>query len=232
MDKKQIIQKIKKCLALGKSCNSHEAALAIKRAQELMEKYGVAVDDVKLSDVNRVDAFMSKAKTPPRFAFSLVVMIRNVFGCEIVLEPGYSFRTGYYTDISFIGFGPSAELAAYTFEVLNKQVVKGRKTYLSTLQKRLKRSTKTRRGDLWAEAWVRAAAKKAITLSLSKNKKELIEKWKAREYSNLQDTTPRKLKYKGRGDCDAITKGIEAGRNASLHHGVDGTGHEPLRLNQ
>jgi len=230
--KDRTIQKIKKCLALGKSCEPHEASLAIKRAQELMEKYGVTVDDVKLSDINRVDAFMGKAKTPPRFEFSLAAMIRDVFGCETVLKPGYGFRTGYYTDVSFIGFGPSAELAAYTFDVLNKQIVKGRKTYLATLQKRLKRSTKTRRGDLWAEAWVRAAAKKAITLSLSKNKKELIEKWKALEYSNLQDTTPKKIKYKGRGDYDAVVKGIEAGSDATLHHGVNNTGQTPLKLGQ
>ncbi|MFC0020178.1 DUF2786 domain-containing protein [Neisseria gonorrhoeae] len=41
MDKEKVLDKIKKCLALGRSANEHEAAQALRQAQALMEKYKV-----------------------------------------------------------------------------------------------------------------------------------------------------------------------------------------------
>ena len=52
MDKKKVLDKIKKCLALGQSANEHEAAQALKQAQALMEKYEVNAADIDLSQVS------------------------------------------------------------------------------------------------------------------------------------------------------------------------------------
>ena len=231
MNKDRIIEKIKKCLALGKSCEPNEAALALKRAQELMKKHGITTDDVSLSEIGRSGARVGAAQNPPRYFHYLILMICDVFGCQPIFEPDYNFMTGrYVTDVSFIGFDPSPELAAYSFEVLSGQLSRGRKQYLSSLNKRLKRSTKTRRGNLWAEAWVKSAAKKAIPLSLSKEKEDLIEKWKAREYDRLTKAAPRETKFKGRGDVEAVCKGVIAGSKAMLNHGVDGSGAGQLKI--
>ena len=51
MDKQKVLEKIKKCLALGESANEHEAAQAIRQAQILMKKYGISEMDVELSAV-------------------------------------------------------------------------------------------------------------------------------------------------------------------------------------
>lgn len=51
MDKEKVLDKIKKCLALGKSANEHEAAQALKQAQALMPKYEISDADVALSDI-------------------------------------------------------------------------------------------------------------------------------------------------------------------------------------
>lgn len=51
MDKEKVLDKIKKCLALGESANEHEAAQAIRQAQILMKKYGISEIDVELSAV-------------------------------------------------------------------------------------------------------------------------------------------------------------------------------------
>lgn len=53
MDKNKAIEKIKKCLALGKSANEHEAAQALKQAQALMREYGISDADVALSDIKK-----------------------------------------------------------------------------------------------------------------------------------------------------------------------------------
>ena len=52
MDKEKVLDKIKKCLALGQSANEHEAAQALKQAQALMEKYEVNAVDIALSRVS------------------------------------------------------------------------------------------------------------------------------------------------------------------------------------
>lgn len=52
MDKQAVLEKIKKCLALSKSANEHEAAQAMKQAQALMKKYEVDAVDVVLSEVS------------------------------------------------------------------------------------------------------------------------------------------------------------------------------------
>ncbi len=229
MDRDRIIEKIKKCLALGRSCEPHEAALAMKRARELMEKHGVTMDDVDLSEVSRQRTPMGKTVNPPRYQYALIHMVKRVFGCESVLEPRYT-PNGWRNFVSFIGFGPAPEIAGYAFEVLFKQITRDRKAYLATLSKRLKRATKTRRGDLWADAWVLAASSKVSAMALTQAQKDLIAKWQAGEYSNLQDSKPRPVKFRGRGDHDAVQKGIDAGRNVTLHHGMDGTENTPFKI--
>ena len=64
MDKEKVLDKIKKCLALGQSANEHEAAQALKQAQALMEKYEVNAVDIALSRV-------SEQKADRKMAFKL-----------------------------------------------------------------------------------------------------------------------------------------------------------------
>ncbi len=56
MDKERILEKIKKCLALSKSANEHEAAQALKQAQALMREYGITDIEVELSAVTETGA--------------------------------------------------------------------------------------------------------------------------------------------------------------------------------
>lgn len=229
MDKQLIIEKIKKCLALGKSCEPNEAALAMKRAQELMEKYGVTSDEVALSGISKQTSPMGRTMNPPRYQHLLIVMIKQAFGCEAVLEPVFD-GWKWHGHVSFIGFGPSPEIAGYAFEVLFKQITRDRKAYLATLNKRLKRATKIRRGDLFAENWVRAASVKAAALALSPEQKDLLQKWKEQEFLNLKEAAPRAPKFQGRGDYNALAQGAAAGRKATLHHGMDGSGNSQLKI--
>ena len=48
MDQEKIIDKIKKCLALAKSDNPHEAATALRQAQKLMEQHNLTEQDISL----------------------------------------------------------------------------------------------------------------------------------------------------------------------------------------
>lgn len=46
----RILDKLKKLLALSKSDNPHEAALALQRAQKLMGAYGISQSELELAD--------------------------------------------------------------------------------------------------------------------------------------------------------------------------------------
>ena len=228
MDNKKLIEKIKKCMALGKSSEPHEASLALKTAQALMEKYGVSHEAIVLSEINQSDDTpICKSKTPPVYLQGLVQMVCGVFGCQAIYltERSYdcSLRMKFNMSVSFIGFNPHSELAGYTFKVLSKQLIAGRKEFLSTVDKRLKKSTKTRRANLWAEAWVSAARRKAVFISLSKEKKDLLTKWTEQEMGELRSVKSRPRQHsKNNGDDLAILEGYLQGQASILHHPVNG----------
>lgn len=82
MNKEKILDKIKKCLALSKSANEHEAAQALKQAQALMEKYEVNVVDIALSEVSEQGADRRMAFKLADWQWSVANMIADIFGCQ------------------------------------------------------------------------------------------------------------------------------------------------------
>ena len=80
MDKEKVLDKIKKCLALGESANEHEAAQAIRQAQILMKKYGVSEIDVELSAVT--EKGVACASSLPTWHQVLIAQCAKAFGVE------------------------------------------------------------------------------------------------------------------------------------------------------
>jgi hypothetical protein len=52
MTRDEALLKIKKCMALSKSAEPHEAAVALRQAQKLMEQFSVNEQDMSLLDVH------------------------------------------------------------------------------------------------------------------------------------------------------------------------------------
>ena len=48
-DRQNILERIKKFLALSQSSNPAEAAIALSRAQKLMQEHSISIEDVNLS---------------------------------------------------------------------------------------------------------------------------------------------------------------------------------------
>ena len=223
-DKDQIIEKIKKCLALSKSSNEHEAALAMQKAQEMMEKHSVDSIDIEISYVDAKDTEMSKTVKPPRHLALLAMMIAEVFGCHVVVAMKYSFTKSCNLSprniITFIGLMQRSEIAAYAFDVLRKQLVRARKLYIKK-HPQMNKQTVTRRADLFAEAWVHGARSKVTPLFVGEREKEIIEAYKFKAYGdNIKDGELKKRKKKQRGDDDAIYEGYMNGKDADIYHGV------------
>ncbi len=117
MTKNELIEKIKKLLALSDSSNPNEAAVALARAQKLMEKYNIeskevnadnGIDEIKLKTLSSISTQQIMSK--------LLNIIRKAFGVEFILHTTNS----KVTNISLIGPADILESCEYIFTVLSR----------------------------------------------------------------------------------------------------------------
>ncbi|QEW05622.1 DUF2786 domain-containing protein [Nitrincola iocasae] len=222
MDRK-ILEKIKKCLRLAKSSNANEAATAMRQAQKLMEMHGITSDDISISDVETATSNAGAGKNPPTYIAMLANMIADAFGAELVYgakHDGYKW-SGYF---EFYGLGGNAEIAGYAFEVLGRHLKRDRSNYMSGLNKRIKRTTKVRRGDLYAEAWIYAVAMQVSKHQRSESENSIIAAYKAKRWDKPLENLKTRDNTKGRSnhDYDALRQGGRDGQKVSFHQGVKG----------
>lgn len=123
--------------------------------------------------------------------------------------------------VSFYGLYNRPELAAYTFEVLGRQLIKARKDFIKTQNKRIKTSTKTARGDKFAEGWIIAVLNKIEKLARTAREVELAERWLEKKYTRTVTRNARES-GKTRDNDNARNSGYLEGRQASLHQPVNG----------
>lgn len=225
MDKQTAIEKIKKCLALSKSANEHEAAAALRQAQALMRKYGVEDGDILMAEVGEAKVKAGAKTKPVKWESQLSSAVAAAFGCRKIFVQ--EWKAGYWT---FIGCGPAAEIATYAYTVLMRQLRKARSEYQQTHCKRLVPASKTRRADLFCEAWVAAVRRQIEAFAGSQANAKALEVYMAATYPDLGTLVPRD-RQEGKnlrdGDVNARAAGWHAGRQAQLNHGVN---NKPLAL--
>lgn len=228
MDKKTAIDKIKKCLALSKSANENEATAALRQARALMEKFSVSELEMLAAEVSEANAKAGAKRTPAQWENGLAVLVSEAFGCELIFAPGWSGSAW-----RFIGCGAAPEVAQYAFSVLLRQVKKERAAFTKNECKRLKPANKTRRADLFCDAWVSSVARQVRQFAGLPVNKPAIDAYMAQHYSRckpleaIDRNDGRKLQDK---DWDAVDAGHRAGKNAQLNHGVGTAGARPLAL--
>ncbi|WP_249978203.1 DUF2786 domain-containing protein [Vreelandella olivaria] len=223
----RVMRKIKRCLALSNSANDNEAGIALRQAQALMAQYGVNQEDLALADFDMANASTAAGKKPPRYLEQLAQLINRVFGTSTV----YSTRRdgiricGRY---EFVGPKDAVQVAAYAYVVLQRQLIRDRRAFQKTLNKRLKRETKTRRGDAFAEAWVAGAYTVVTPLALTDEVRELHRKYREFRYGELESLQTREHKALKQHDQHAVFVGYHAGSKARLSAGVAATRREEL----
>ena len=231
MTNQKAIERIKKLLRLAsKTTSQGEAANALSQAQKLMAKHGINTGSPELSDVSR--AFAKSQQQPvklPAYIGKLTNIICSAFGCRAI-------RSNSETEkicTVFIGHDERPVIAQYAYEVLERQLLKARKEYLGTLNKRLKKSTKVARADLFCAAWVMAVHEKVKAFALTDEEKAQIEQYMQLKHPNLTTSKVRNIdtgKARG-GDTAAILAGHAAGKSIELNHGVNGSESPKLTVN-
>jgi len=211
---KSIIQKIKKLLALSKSANEHEAALALQRAQALMEKHEVSELDIELSDIKEKAAKAGTQNNLPHWKSGLAHVIADAFGVRWFQQWGLKGA-----EVVFVGIDAYAEISSYAFTVLNRQLVKARRDYYIGLSKRFKQANRTRKADLFALAFVHALQMKVAKFAASVKTEEIIETYLSEHHPELTTFKPKRHKFKNQ-DNDAAIAGHKAAKGVVLNHGM------------
>ena len=216
MDKEKVLDKIKKCLALGESANEHEAAQAIRQAQMLMKKYGISEIDIELSAVT--EKGVACATSLPTWHQVLIAQCAKAFGVECYQQTQWGLA-----EARFFGIGIKPELAAYAYEVLLRQLKKERRAYIKTELKavRLPRN-KTARADQFCTGWVYAIVKKVEEFAAEPAEKEVLAHYK-QQMGEMGQAKRRDAHGGSKASREQdLAAGIRKGREAQLYHAMDG----------
>lgn len=217
-DRDKIIAKVKKCLALAKSSNEHEAATALRQAQKLMQAHGISDLDVEHADIQEESTRAGAARKPARWECGLATSVAAAFDCSVFLA--CSRPVGRWV---FVGAAPSGEIARYAFEVLFRQAKRARAHYVTTALKRCT-TTRTRRADLFCEGWVMTATELVENFAGSAAAQARVtayleHKHTLTSFQGHNRNAGRNLSERDYGDMQA---GHRAGRDAQLNRGVGG----------
>lgn len=124
------IDQIEKLLALSKSSNPHEAALALKRAHKLMQKYKIDLHALKACKFTELSLSFSRGINHKGISSSAAYIIKNLASC-------YVLGTKTPKTLIFIGDHASLLQAKYIFAFLDRALANAKKSY----QKNLKESS-------------------------------------------------------------------------------------------
>ena len=220
MDKVTAISKIRKCMALARSSQPHEAAAALRQAQKLMERFGIENPEVLAAGVGEHWARSCATKVAPRYEVVLASAVARSFGCDFLFvqraNPAATRIDGGY---AFIGVSPAADVAAYVFGVLVRQLRPARIMYMRTALKRHSK-TKTAAADAFCLGWVYAVRDLIAAVVPSPEQTEAIEAYKRAHYAVTTQFKPRDRTTPDARTLRHAIHGIVAGQDAQLHLGV------------
>ena len=231
---KKILEKIKKCFALSKSANANEAAVALKQAYALARKYNLE---------NKIEALCqitSGKKLPagnqinlPLYLATLLNLINQVFHTRSLTHVIRISDSQIKSSVDFYGYASDILIAEYAWEVLSTILIRSRTNFLSqNTAGRMKKTTKTRRADLYCLGWIYSVYEevKMLGREISEEERnahaEKIKTYQCLIYNNA--LAPSKIKESPLAttislkEHDAYKKGLSAGKNVAIAKGVHG----------
>lgn len=235
MDRAKILDKIKKCLALSKSPNEHEAAAALRQAQKLMDKHGVTAADLGAVGYGseRVDTTIQRGQgrrnkktgetKPAPVPTTLAVIINlmhDAFGVMPIVNSDYR-----ETDLNWyvVYYGPEDRvlLAAYAHTVVARAVEKAWQRFLKE-HPEYKGAQGGRAG--FYIGWIRAVRDQIHEFAMTEEEKASTQLVIQRDMGNslVRLGVSKQKIYSG-----AVAAGQEDGASFKLHRPV---GNERLKL--
>lgn len=114
-NREDIIDKIRKLLALSKSPYQHEAELAMAKVNEIMTKYQIQMSEVDVSQVSAQEAVLGEdinvSETYRSFVREIAAAAGELFDTRVV-------RTGSQSGFAYVGLREDIRLSQIMFEYL------------------------------------------------------------------------------------------------------------------
>jgi len=215
------IDKIKKLLALSNSPNENEAAIALAKAIELCAENNISLSQVKAApdgeNIKHKDISKGRTKTP-KWETLLATNLADMFNCVCVINNGF-----HNQKLQFAGYSSDAEICAYVYEFLHRQIPKITREHM-----KLKNFRKNARRNAY-----RLDFMLGVVHSVLYKAKKIFTKKQTDESSALMvqrvNLVKRFLKETGAKDSninfkakrkDALNAGYDAGRNVNIRRGV------------
>lgn len=123
-----LLEKVKKLLSLGTSSNENEAALAIKRAHELLRQYNLGLSDVYLSEVESHDIVESGRKSKKEDMLLLNLVCKQNY-CRLIFANYYKGESKHCYTI--IGLKHNVECTIEMYKYLDESVHRLTKQFMS-----------------------------------------------------------------------------------------------------
>lgn len=214
MNRASVLRKVKACLRLAASPNAHEAAAALRQAQAMMAAHGIS--HAEAMDVGEFEVKTRfRGASPPQSISFLVNVVAAGFGATVL----FMLRAGA-TVIRFYGADSAAEIAAYAFVVLRRQLDADRLKHVTRIRKR---GNRVARGEVFAIHWVDSVRHLFPPAEVSAEKRLAVDSVMQAQFPDSYKTPGRDLTTKGKtGYRDAVA-GNRAGRAARLRRAVGGS---------
>lgn len=216
-----ILRKVKRCLAMARSSNANETATALRQAQAMMAKHGMTREDIAASDVDNQFTPSGAGRVPPKHVVMLIKLVAYAFGVEPIYGVSHD-GLRWFGRVEFIGLNGAPEIACYAYEVLGRQLKNDRANYLKSLNKRLKRTTKIRRGDLYAQGWIHSVSKQVTPRVITDSETRAIEAYETRRWDKPLDSIKGRDRKPYTKDIGALAQGYADGDKVQFHQGVNG----------
>ena len=214
MDRAKALDRIRKCMALSKSPNEHEAAAALRQAQALMRKFQVEADEVDL--VEYVSDFVDHddykwGKKKPMTINCVAEVVCMAFGTSATWE---SSPTGMHR-VRYFGKKANVMLSTHSHSVVYRAVNAAWREYLD------------RRPELtgwrgarasFVKGWCIAVAVKVANLSPDKEEEERIERAKEKHYGYEIKEAEQGTK---KSYDSLVVDGHEAGKDFSINKPIN-----------
>ncbi|ENE1198178.1 DUF2786 domain-containing protein [Salmonella enterica] len=207
----KVLSRIRKLMALADNTgNSHEASVALRQAQALMRKYGVAPESAVLTEVKTETCWNipSNALSIPGWLNALVSVICLAAGCRSYYGWYQHSDKKKRRSVTFYGFGERPAVAGYLFGVVCRQLKRDAEHYLHTAcaHPLLKLSTIRRRMDEYRLYWVGGMWSVLESFEPAISEKVVLDRWLSQQQRNL---TPAKVRQPER--CRNAKKVRQAG---------------------
>lgn len=218
---KRLLAKIRKCLALARSDNEHEAAAALERARALMAEHGIDDATLAMADVEEATARASRNIRPPKWETMLSATVCRAFACIVFINMD--------GDRVFVGRGARPDVAGYAFAVLYRQLKRARGDYIETRLRRCKPGRKRQRADIFCEGWAASAYSKIAAIVPECRDDDGLQQYLTLTRPGLVQVRSRAASITGKSANDDWFNGMAKGLSAELNGGVQGAA-APLRL--